>query len=128
MTGVYLSEVCLIGLFAINTAPGPIILMAFFLGCTVGYHALIHHALRPLTTYLPDSFDGDDQLNMFDTTDYKSYDYTKSDGIPPSEVRVSTSKKMTTKKASLFGRIFNPKKFKSHKSVKTLVPSRPTPQ
>jgi len=127
MTGVYLSEVCLIGLFAINTAPGPIVLMAFFLGCTANYHALMRHALKPLMDYLPDSYDGDDQANMFDTTDYKSYNLSKSDGVPPSQVQTASSKKMTAKKASLFGRVWNPKKFKSHQSVKSLVPSHPEP-
>jgi hypothetical protein len=128
MTGVYLSEVCLIGLFSINTAPGPIVLMAFFLGCTAVYHALMRHALKPLTTYLPDSFDGDDQLKMFDTTDYKSYDHSKSEGVPPSELCASQTKKLIAKKAWLFGRIFDPKKFKSHDTVKSLVPSQPCPQ
>jgi hypothetical protein len=127
MTGVYLSEICLIGLFAINTAPGPIVLMAFFLACTAIYHVLMRYALKPLTTYLPESFDGDDQVNMFDTTDYKSYDHAKSEGVPPSDVRVSTTKKMTAKKASLFGRVFDPKKFKSHETVRSLIPNHPAP-
>ena len=38
------------------------------------YHSIMRHALIPLTIYLPESFDGDDQHNMFDTTDYKSYE------------------------------------------------------
>lgn len=128
MTGVYLSEVCLIGLFAINTAPGPIVLMAVFLGATAIYHAAMRHALKPLTAYLPDSIDGDHQASLFDTTDHKSYDYTKSEGHPPSEARVSGSKKLTAKKALFFQRIFDPKKFKSHESVKALVPDRPLPR
>lgn len=128
MTGVYLAEVCLIGLFAINTAPGPIVLMAFFLGCTAVYHSMMRHALKPLTTYLPDSYNGDDQLNMFDTTDHKSYDLSKSEGVPPSEVSVAATKKMTAKKASFFGRVFDPKKFKSHEVVKGLLPNHPAPR
>jgi hypothetical protein len=128
MTGVYLSEVCLIGLFAINTSPGPIVLMAFFLGCTAIYHALMRHALKPLMDYLPESYDGDDQANMFDTTDYKSYDLSKSDDVPPSQVRTASSKKMTAKKASLFGKFWDPKKFKSHQSVRGHVPSYAPPQ
>jgi hypothetical protein len=128
MTGVYLGEVCLIGLFAINTAPGPIVLMAVFLGCTAIYHAFMNHALKPLTTYLPDSYDGDDQLNMFDTTDHKSYDVSKSEGVPPSEHNSGETKKMTAKKASLFGRVFDPKKFKSHENVKGLLQDHPVPE
>ena len=128
MTGVYIGEVCLIGLFAINTAIGPIVLMGFFLFCTAVYHALMRHALRPLTTYLPESFDGDFQRNMFNTTDHKSYDLKKSDGVPPAEFNAAATKKMAAKKASLFGRIFDPKKFKSHQAVKDLLPDHPAPQ
>lgn len=127
MTGVYLSEVCLIGLFAINTAPGPIVLMAVFLGATAIYHVAMHHALKPLVDYLPDSYDGDGQANMFVTTDHKSYDLSKSGGVPPSQVQTTSPKTLTAKKASLFGRVWDPKKFRSHQTVLSLVPNHPEP-
>lgn len=128
MTGVYLGEVCLIGLFAINTAPGPIVLMVVFLVFTAIYHAIMRHALKPLMDYLPDSMDGDDQIAMFTTSDHKSYDVEKSDGLPPSEAKTIEAKKFSAKKASFFGRIFDPRKFKSHQSVRTLVPNSAPPQ
>ena len=128
MTGVYLAEVCLIGLFAINTAPGPIGLMAFFLGCTAMYHALMRRALRPLTIYLPDSIQGDDQRNLFDTTDHNSYDLRNSDGVPPSDASITPTNKQAAQQRSLFGLMFDPKKFKSHQAVKSLVPVRPAMQ
>jgi hypothetical protein len=128
MTGVYLGEVCLIGLFAINTAPGPIVLMAVFLGFTAIYHAAMRHALKPLMDYLPDNLDGDGQIAMFTTSDHKSYDLEKSDGIPPSEAKTVEAKKFSAKKASFFSRIFDPRKFKSHQSVRSLVPDYPPPQ
>jgi len=128
MTGVYISEVCLIGLFAINTAPGPIVLMAIFLGFTAFYHFLIMRpALKQLITYLPDSFDGDGQLAMFTTTDTKSYDSTKA-GAPPSEAAPLQPTKLDSMTATLFGRIFNPQKFKSHQGVQDLVPKYPAPR
>ncbi len=127
MTGVYIGEVCLLGLFAINTAPGPIVLMAVFLGATAIYHAMMRHALRPLTRYLPDSMEGEDQASLFTTTDHKSYDSAKA-GVPPSEAQSATPKKFSAKKASFFAHFFDPRKFKSHSSVRALVPNFPPPQ
>ncbi|KAJ5051484.1 uncharacterized protein L3040_001260 [Drepanopeziza brunnea f. sp. 'multigermtubi'] len=126
MTGVYIGEVCLLGLFAINTAPGPIVLMAIFLAATVIYHAMMRQALRPLTMYLPESMEGPDQVSLFTTTDHKSYDHSK-DGGPPSEMLVSEPRKFTAQKASFFQHLFDPSKFKSHGSVRSLVPNYPPP-
>lgn len=52
-TGVYLSEVCLIGLFAISTsgstkAAGPLALMIAFLVLTAVYHFLLNRAISSL--------------------------------------------------------------------------------
>lgn len=121
MTGVYLSEICLIGLFAINTAPGPIVLMAVFLGATVIYHVIMRHALHPLTIYLPESFESSHQSALFSSADNKSYDFSKV-GVPPSEAQAMTPKKSSARKTSLLAKIFSPSKFKSFGSVKGLVP------
>lgn len=127
MTGVYISEICLIGLFAINTAPGPIVLMVIFLVGTICYHAMMRSALKPLTTYLPDGTEGEDQAALFTTTDHKAYDYATA-GAPPSEAQSSNPKKFTAKKATLFAKLFNPSKFKSHTAVRSLVPDFPIPR
>lgn len=126
MTGVYISEICLIGLFAINTAPGPIVLMAIFLGFTGIYHVLMRQALHQLTHYLPDSLDGDSQLAMFTTTDTKSYD-VKEANAPPSEAPPKAPTGFAAKKAAFFGKLFDPRKFKSHQTVRDLVPKYRVP-
>ncbi|KAK6579521.1 hypothetical protein PZA11_007757 [Diplocarpon coronariae] len=126
MIGVYIGEVCLLGLFAINTAPGPIVLMAVFLGFTALYHAVMSHALGPLAQYLPESTEGSHQVELFTTTDHKSYDHSKADS-PPSEAHASAPKQFTAKKAALFSRLFDPSKFASHGSVRSLVPDLPPP-
>lgn len=126
MTGVYLSEICLIGLFAINTAPGPIVLMAVFLGATIIYHALMRYALKPLQLYVPDNLDGD-SVDMFSHADAKSYDAAKA-GVPPSQAEPMAPKKFSAKKAGFLARMFDPKKFKSHQTVRSLVPDWPAPQ
>lgn len=127
MTGVYISEVCLIGLFAINTSPGPLVLMAVFLLFTAIYHAVMRNALRPLTLYLPTAVDGEDQFALFSHSDMHTYDSAKA-GAPPTEVAVPTPKAMSARKASIFSRIFDPRRFASYTTVRALVPNYAAPQ
>jgi calcium permeable stress-gated cation channel len=46
LTGVYLSELCLIGLFGVRNAPGPSTLMIILLVLTSLYHAMINRVLK----------------------------------------------------------------------------------
>lgn len=54
-TGIYLSELCLIGLFAASVAIGPLVLMIAFLVFTVLFHLSLSAALDPLLYNLPQS-------------------------------------------------------------------------
>jgi len=126
MTGVYLGEVCLLGLFAIAKSWPHLALMIFFLVCTAIYHAAMRHALKPLTMYLPDNFESD-QISLFTTTDHKSYDYKKA-GVPPTEAQMGESSKFGAMKANWFTKLWDPRKFKSHSRVQSMVPNYPPPQ
>jgi len=64
--GLYIAEVCLIGLFAIATgasigALGPLILMIVFLIFTALYHISLNAALGPQLNYLPKSIDAEER-------------------------------------------------------------------
>ncbi|CZT07318.1 related to A.thaliana hyp1 protein [Rhynchosporium agropyri] len=61
LTGVYLAEICLIGLFAIATTIGPLILMIVFLVFTVLVHFSMNAALDPLLYNLPKSLDAEEE-------------------------------------------------------------------
>jgi calcium permeable stress-gated cation channel len=128
MTGVYISEVCLIGLFTINTAPGPIVLMAVFLGITAVYHALLRDALKPLTRYLPASLEDPNAGPSFDFSDHQSYNATKADGVPPSEFTPSAQGRLASLRAKLYARVFAPQKFKSFTAAQALIAQRSPPQ
>ncbi|KAK3390278.1 hypothetical protein B0H63DRAFT_110457 [Podospora didyma] len=52
-TGLYLAEICMIGLFAASLAPGPTILMVVFLVFTLLFHISLNSALDPLLYNLP---------------------------------------------------------------------------
>ncbi|KAH7408051.1 hypothetical protein BKA64DRAFT_640965 [Cadophora sp. MPI-SDFR-AT-0126] len=123
--GIYIGEICLAGLFGINKSWPHLGLMLFFILVTAVWQALMNAALKPQQKYLPD--DIGHQTSLFTTTDHKSYDFKKA-GVPPTEASVADPKKLTSKKASIFSKIFDPSKFKSHSRVKSLVPDHPPPQ
>jgi hypothetical protein len=61
LTGVYIAEVCMIGLFAIATTPGPLILMVVFLVFTALFHIALNSALNPLLYNLPKSLEAEEE-------------------------------------------------------------------
>ncbi|TAQ86496.1 hypothetical protein B7494_g5178 [Chlorociboria aeruginascens] len=101
---VYISEVCLLGLLAINTASGLIVLMVVFLGFTAIFHAAMRHALKSLTMYPPESYEGADEHKLFLTAGHKSYDATKSASLPTEALTLPASK-FQIAKASLFEKL-----------------------
>lgn len=54
-TGLYLAEVCMIGLFGASVAIGPLVLMVAFLVFTILFHISLNGALDPLLYNLPQS-------------------------------------------------------------------------
>lgn len=54
-TGIYLSEICLIGLFGASVAIGPLVLMVVFLIFTILFHLSLNNAVDPLLYNLPQS-------------------------------------------------------------------------
>jgi len=52
-TGIYLGEVCMIGLFGASVVAGPLVLMVVFLIFTVLFHLSLNSALNPLLYNLP---------------------------------------------------------------------------
>jgi hypothetical protein len=64
--GLYLAELCLIGLFSIATsasriALGPLVMMIIFLVFTVIVHVSLNQALDPLLKYLPKTLETEEQ-------------------------------------------------------------------
>ena len=59
--GVYLAIVCLIGLFGIKTAIGPLILMIIFGIFCILFHLSLNSALDPLLMYLPKSLEAEEE-------------------------------------------------------------------
>lgn len=60
-TGIYLAILCMIGLFGINKAIGPLVLMVVYLILAVLYHVSLNTALDPLLKYLPKSLEAEEE-------------------------------------------------------------------
>ncbi|KAL8735485.1 MAG: hypothetical protein Q9181_002792 [Wetmoreana brouardii] len=60
-TGAYLAIICLIGLFGIKAAPGPIALMVVFLIFIILFHISLNSALDPLLKCLPKSLEAEEE-------------------------------------------------------------------
>lgn len=64
LTGVYLAEICMIGLFAIRSAIGPLIIMILFTILTILAHMSLNEALAPLNSCLPRTLDTEEELQQ----------------------------------------------------------------
>lgn len=60
LVGCYLMIICLIGLFGIQAAPGPLVLMVVLLIICVLYHVSLSNAINPLLYYLPRSLEAEE--------------------------------------------------------------------
>jgi Calcium-dependent channel, 7TM region, putative phosphate len=77
LTGVYISALCLIGIFGTRTAWGPFVLMIVFLVGTVLIHISLNAVLSPLETWLPADIQADDEHEAIraleDGADHRHY-------------------------------------------------------
>ncbi|PWW76570.1 DUF221 domain-containing protein [Tuber magnatum] len=61
LTGVYLAEVCLIGLFGIRKAVGPLVLQVAFLVFTILFQLSLSSAVEPLLKFLPKNLEKEEE-------------------------------------------------------------------
>jgi hypothetical protein len=53
LTGVYIAELCLIGLFGLRSAAGPAVMVTVLLLATIAFNVLMNRHFSPLEQYLP---------------------------------------------------------------------------
>ena len=132
-TGIYLATICLIGLFAIKTAIGPLILMIVYLVFLVLFHFSLNSAIDPLLMYLPKSLQAEEEsllaledgnTNGDSVTDKKGLQATASDkltgdsidtngqGLPPAP----------HKKPNFISKFLSPHVYTDYQTLRRLVP------
>ena len=136
--GVYIGQLCLIGLFGIEAAPGPIALMVVNLVFTVLYHVSLNGAFGPLLNTLPTSLEAEEEalLSVENGTYSSNGPMADSKGIHAMSGKngnrdISSSSTGPTnkdlpavpqKKPSFFMKWLRPDKFHDYHTLRRLVP------
>lgn len=117
LTGVYLSELCLIGLFAIAGAVGPVILMVITLIFTILYHIQVNAALDPLLYNLPRTLEVEGESLRGEILEAG-----QGDGSDLKEKNGATTVAAPTKKPNMLTKFFKPHVFADYHTLRQLVP------
>ncbi|KAJ9669537.1 phosphate metabolism protein 7 [Coniosporium apollinis] len=119
--GLYLAELCLIGLFAIklgeNGAIGPFVLMIVFLIFTALYHISLNAALKPLLQYLPKSLEAEERSLLSAENGKGTADGREKHGMHHAEGNAAPHKK-----PGLLAKFLRPDKYNDYRTMRRLVP------
>lgn len=133
LVGIYLAEVCLIGLFSIKAAPGPIIIEVVALIVTVLYHIWLHIAIGPLLRYLPKTLASEEESLMAVENGHSSAaEYDEEDGLNRRNGKASNkamrvlsespSSPAPHKKPNFLSKWLRPDKYCDYYTLRRLVP------
>jgi hypothetical protein len=115
MAGVYIAEICMLGLFIIATAGGPIVLMVIFLIFTILFHMSMNAALDPLLYNLPKSLEAEEESLMTQIESGNGSGIHEKDG----NVAVDTAPQ---KKPNFFAKWLHPEIYTDYATLRRLVP------
>lgn len=121
--GLYIAEICLIGLFAIATghsrgALGPLILMILFLIFTALYNIALNSALDPLLNYLPKSLDAEERGLVEAERNAAS-----GEPVDPEKAAVIIPKEATPhKRPNMLTKFLRPDIYTDYHTMRRLVP------
>lgn len=131
--GLYIAEICLIGLFAIKAgnhgALGPLILMILLLVFTALYNVALNSALTPLLNYLPKSLEAEEQ-SLLGIENGVASDDQPPDGEPSTEKQVAAATATPSKtlppaphkKPSVITKFLRPDLYTDYATMRRLVP------
>jgi hypothetical protein len=113
--GVYISQICMIGLFGVSKSPGPAILSVIALIATALFHISMNNALGTLLYNLPRSLEVEEESLLTDLTvgDGKNADQA--------EKRIETLP-APHKKPNLITKFFKPHIYSDYATLRRLVP------
>lgn len=109
--GLYIAELCMIGLFGASVAIGPLVLMVVFLVFTILFHISLNSALDPLLYNLPQSLLAEEAALRNDVE------------AAEGESKVAASPVAgAPKKSNIFTRFLKPWVFTDYYTLRQLVP------
>jgi calcium permeable stress-gated cation channel len=128
--GCYLAIICLIGLFGIQAAAGPLILMVIFGIFCVLYHVSLNSALNPVLYYLPRSLESEEE-NLLHAeegalqaraADTHSIEKPGVNGSGAAETDKGLPTPPPHKKPGMFAKFFHPDLYTDYATMRRLVP------
>ncbi len=127
--GCYLAIICLIGLFGIRAAPGPLVLMILFGILCVLYHVSLNSAINPLLYYLPRSLEAEEETllqveegAMHARVGGNSFEKPGANGSHAAETDKSLPSPPPHKKPGMFAKFFRPDLYTDYATMRRLVP------
>ena len=127
LTGVYIAEVCLIGLMALAATPGPLVCMVALLVFTGLYHISLNSALDPLLYNLPRSLEAEEE-SLREGIEEALHVNTEDNAIQEKTVEtqektvVPASMAVPTKKPNFIAKFFAPHIYSNYAALRQLVP------
>lgn len=123
LTGVYIAELCLIGLFSLRGAFGPTVLLGILLIVTIVFTILTNRHFAPLEQYLPAdlALDGSSDVDGEEAPLLSSAEEGQADALEREESRIhriSSAVKVPPKITGPLARFFEPHIFASHRAMK----------
>lgn len=116
LTGVYIAEICLIGLFGISTAIGPLICMVVFLVFTALFHVSLNSALGPLLYNLPKSLEAEEESIR------GSLEAASHDSVEKEKNGEVTASAAAHKKPNFITKFLKPHIYSDYATLRRLVP------
>ncbi|MCJ1383845.1 hypothetical protein MMC17_006959 [Xylographa soralifera] len=131
--GIYLSIVCMIGLFGVSKAAGPAVLMAVFLVGSILFHVSLNSAIDPLLYTLPQSLEVEEQsllaLEDGNTNGYgkgeervSNSDATLKNGNDTTHTASNDLPPAPHKQPNFITKWLFPNKFTDYQTLRRLVP------
>ena len=121
-TGVYLAIVCLIGLFAVAKAFGPLVLMIIYLIFAALFHISLNSAIDPLLMYLPKSLQVEEESLMALEDGVGS---GSKNGMESEQTKAGHAKDLPPaphQKPNFFAKFMAPHKYTDYHTLRRLVP------
>lgn len=116
LTGVYLGELCLIGLFAINVTIGPLILMIAFFIFTILFHLSLNSALDPLLYTLPRSLEAEEESLRFAAAEALATPENEKTG------EMTNASATPLKKPNFISKFLAPHIYADYETLRRLIP------
>lgn len=124
--GIYIGQICLIGLFGVNKAGGPTILMVLSLVFSILFHIGLKNAYAPLLSTLPKSLELEEETLMTREKELgPSGSYANgsrtTDTMDSTGMQSSTAVPTPNKKPSFFAKFLRPDLYCDYQTLRRLV-------